>query len=262
MNMNELVNEVENLTEESVELDTTADQESEEVNQEAEAETEEKAEKEVNPKTLENAISRRDKKINKLKAENRQFMERLSMLEQKIQGIGSKEEVAPKLDDFDSVEAFVEAVIEHKNKNTQKAPEQPQVSQEEQYKMQVLETKYGEIVQKANSYAQSIPDFRGIWEESQDIFNEMPAEIAELFFHVEDGAMAAYNLAKAGKLETLSYKNPAVAAMEIYEAQRVPMVRKVTSASTPITPLRGNGSGQKSTDEMSGKELLKQYRLS
>ncbi len=268
MNMNELVNEVENLTDESVELDMTADQESEQVDQEAEtegnpeeAEKEESTGKEVKIKTLENAITRRDKKINKLKAENRHFMERLSMLEEKIQGIGSKEDPAPKLDDYDSVEAFVEAVIEHKTKNTQKQPEQPQVSLEEQQRMQVLETKYIDIMQKANSYAQEIPDFRNVWEQSQDIFNEMPEQIAELFFHVDDGALAAYNLAKSGKLESLSYKHPSVAAMEIYAAQKAP-VKQVTNAPKPIRPLRGNGSGQKSTDEMSGKELLKKYRIS
>ena len=254
-----LVNEqVESQTNESVELETAVE---EPVTDEV-AEQDEKEVKEVNPKTLENAISRRDKKINKMRAENRQIMQEVASLKKMIeQSSTSKPNPEPKIDDYESVTDFVKAVVEYQNK--QNVPKQEPLSQEDAYKSQQMQAKEADLRQANLKYSQSIPDFREVMDDNNDVFNDMPDNIAELFFHVEDGAIAAYNLAKAGKLEKLAYMNPAVAALEIYKAQEgFPNQKKVTSAPKPINSLKGNGAGQKSTEEMSGKELLKQYRLS
>lgn len=257
-----LVNEqVDSQTDESVELETAQ----EEPKADEVAEQDEKQAKEVNPKTLENAISRRDKKINKMRAENRQIMQEVASLKEMIaKSTTSKPNPEPKIDDYESVTDFVKAVIEYQTKNnTQNEPKQEPLNQEEVYKSQQMQAKESGLREANLKYSQSIPDFREVMDDNNDVFNDMPDNIAELFFQVEDGAIAAYNLAKAGKLDKLAYMNPAVAALEIYKAQDgFPNQKKATSAPKPISPLKGNGTGQKSTDEMSGKELLKQYRLS
>jgi chromosome segregation ATPase len=254
-----LVNEqVESQTDESVELETAQ----EEPKADEVAEQDEKEAKEVNPKTLENAISRRDKKINKMRAENHQIMQEMTSLKEMIKTLNTgKTSQEPKIDDYESVTDFVKAVIEYQTK--QNAPKQEPLSQEDAYKSQQMQAKDAELRAANVRYSKEIPDFREVMDDNVDVFNDMPDDIAELFFQVEDGAIAAYNLAKAGKLERLASMNPAVAALEIYKAQEgFPAQKKVVPAPKPISTLKGTGAGQKSTDEMSGKELLKQYRLS
>lgn len=221
------------------------------------------------PKKAVNAISRRDKKIGKLQAELaalRAAQAQPAQQAPQVQAQQSKQsntDNAPREEDFESYGDYLKASMRHEimaeiAKQQQANNEGFQKREAELKRQQYEEVRTEAIVEQMQNHKEEIPDFASVIAESADIADELPEQIANLFFEADDAALAFYNLAKEGKLEALATMSPAKAALEIARAQmNKPQVKKVSSAPAPMTSNSGRASGGKSLYNMSGDEMIK-----
>lgn len=227
------------------------------------------------PKKAVRALSRRDKKIEKLQAELAAYRAgqvptnnvRASQ-PQATQPKNQTNDQGPREEDFDNYGDFVAARAEHnvlkRLKEQQEAASKAMETQQHESKVrEYIEARDDEIAEQAKAYMSQIPDYESVMREAADIVDSIPDEIRRLFYEAEDAALAAYNLAKSGKLERLATMSPYKAAIEIDRAQQIkPQVRKVPSAPQPIKGMTGaSASGSKSFDAMSGEEIIKKLNI-
>lgn len=217
------------------------------------------------PKKAVNALSRRDKIIAKERAEKAAILAELEQLRSMSQAKPQEKPIAdgpPNVEDFegDYVE-FLEANILYKIKQEQVLREQENLKIQSQNQQQQWEAEREQVIAKnAEAHTTQIPDFAQVVDEYADIADTFSPELQRVFLEADDAALAFYNLAKEGKLQSLAQMSPYKAAMEIAIAQtKKPSLNRVTSAPDPIKGVSSRGSSTKSTDEMSGEELLKKY---
>lgn len=217
------------------------------------------------PKKAVNAISRRDKTIGKLRAENQHYQQRLRELEagnaipphkQVTQGKPPALD-APKEEDYDTLGDYLGAVAEHKAEqklaaHLEKQRDEQRDAQERAWIAQREDT----VVTMAQDFMKNNPDAEALLAEHADLIDGFPEPIARLFLEAENAPLAFYNLAKAGKLEALASMTFAQAAMEIGRAQSTPITKPESKAPAPLPSARGPG-GSKSLNQMSGAELRK-----
>ena len=232
----------------------------------------------VFPKKAVNAISYRNKIIARERAEKAAILAEkaaiLAELEQlksqaKPQNIGelkqqSNGEQPPKEEDFSSYPEYVEAkVLYNVRQELAKQEKAKQEAQTVAINQEALSHQQIELSEKIESHKQGIPDFTKVIEESLPVINSFPEFIERAFLEADDGALAMYNLAKDGKLESLFSMSPYRVAMEVAKAQ-IPtqQTKMVSSAPMPISSTSGRGVVTKSVDRMSGEELLKKYGIS
>lgn len=194
------------------------------------------------PKKAVNALNRKTKQINKLRAQKLE-------LEAKLQEIQSKfapQEINP--DDFETYGDFLEAKLNHRD---QQSKNDMQTTQLTQQKEQVKAQQNQYIVDQAYEVAKTFTDLPIVWNKNAQLLDALPEEITDIFYSVENAPAAVYMLAKEGKLEGLLYANPAVAAYEIINAQNKgmellskPKIRS-SQAPQPISKAKGTGSIQK-----------------
>lgn len=121
------------------------------------------------------------------------------------------------------------------------------------------------ISTEISEYAKQSDDFAKVVQANADRFKVLPSEIENLFFELESPTLAAYALAKEGKIEQLAFMSPYMAATEIYQAQlrgqqylQASSRKQISNAPAPISSLKGSGkSQQKSLSQMSPSELDK-----
>jgi hypothetical protein len=218
------------------------------------------------PKKAVNALSRRDKQIAKLRAEMAAKDAELSKYRQiqtQPQEKSNPTDAPPSQGDFEDYSEYLEAKLLYRIKQEQKTQEDALKKQAESSRNQEWEaTREREIAKSAETHKTQIPDFAQVIEEHADLADSFPPEIQRAFLEADDAALAYYNLAKEGTLESLATMSPYKAAMMIALAQtKKPTLNKITNASTPIKPLAGRGSSTKSFDDMSGEELLKKFNI-
>lgn len=227
------------------------------------------------PKKAVRAISRRDKKIEKLQAELAAYRAGQGNIAkanvqqpQATQPKNQNNDQAPREEDFENYGDFVTARAEYnvlkKLKEQQEAGAKAMEAQQYQSKMQeYIETRDEEIAEVAKTYISQIPDYQSVISEASDIVDTIPWEIQQLFYEADDAALAVYNLAKEGKLERLATMSPYKAAIEIDRAQqKKPQLKKVPSAPEPIKGMTGaSSSGSKTLDRMSGEEIIKHLKI-
>lgn len=198
------------------------------------------------PQKAINALNRKNKKINKLRAQMRELEAKLKESPTKVE----TKDVNP--DDFESFgeynDAKVKALVEQKLQQSQHdMQKQYLTSQQEQLKVE--RDQY--IIEQANELTKTLPDLPQVWQQNARLLDALPEQVADIFYSIENAPAAIYTLAKEGKLESLLYANPAVAALEIMNAEQrgleitsKPQTR-VSQAPTPITKARGSGSVKK-----------------
>jgi len=249
--MNEVINEVEqvetdiaDVEQEIVETEDVADDESETADG-GEDETDSEQGRDV--KKLKSSNQRKDRKINKLYAQKKQLEERLAALEIPE----DNKSVNP--DDFeqygDYMKAEMEALVDNKQKQTQTESEKAYLTQQ---KEQLMVERNQYLAKQAQEAARGIPDFyQVITPQQTQILDELPEAISDIFYGIENAPLAAYVLAKEGKLEGLAYSHPQIAANEIWSAQQrgITMMLKprtqTTQAPQPMKSVRGTGTTTK-----------------
>ena len=124
-----------------------------------------------------------------------------------------------------------------------------------------IEEREAILGEKSVKAATEIPDYRAVYAEYQDVFEDLPEHINQAFLELDDAPLAFYALAKEGKLESLKTMSPAKAIIELGKAEdrgiAMTKVRQTTKAPTPLSANKGNGMVSKSLNNMSSDELLK-----
>lgn len=214
------------------------------------------------PKKAQNAVSRRDKAIGKLKAEVQMRDQRIADYEAKIAQATPKQDAvdpsAPREDQFNNYGEYLKAIAKHEARKEWdaeqgKTRESTLTQQREAHKAQREEV----VAQQAQEFFKTTPDAQQLFAEYADVFDTLPPMIEALFMEADNAPLAFYNLAKEGKLEEVAAMSPARAAMAIGQAQgkATASVRQVSNAPAPIAGANGQGSRAKSLDNMSYGEM-------
>jgi hypothetical protein len=198
------------------------------------------------PKKAVNALNRKDKKINKLRAQMRELEAKLAESPKQTE----QKEINP--DDFDNygdyINAQVEALVEQKVGQSENDMQKQQLNQQKEA-LKAQRDQY--IIEQAQEVSQTLTDLPQVWKKNAATLDALPDEIADIFYSIDNAPAAVYTLAKEGKLESLLNANPAVAAYEIVNAQNKGMEllskpqTRVSQAPQPITKAKGTGSVKK-----------------
>lgn len=201
----------------------------------------------VFPKKAINAINRRDKKINRLNAQLKELEAKLS---QSPEVKTDHKVINP--DDFenygDYINAQIESAVEQRTKQSTHDMQQTQLKQQ-QDNIKAQRQMY--VIEQAQEAAKSIPDLPQVWQENAQTLDALPKEIEEIFYSLDNAPAAIYALAKEGKLDSLAYTNPYIAAQEIYNAQNKGMQLmqkpqpRISQTPTPIEKAKGTGTVKK-----------------
>jgi len=198
------------------------------------------------PKKAVNALNRKDKKINKLRAQMRELEAQLNKSPEETGKDPVNEDDYETYGDF--MNAKVEALVEQRLQQSQSDMQTQQLKQQQEA-LQAQRDQY--IVEQAKEVSETLTDLPQVWEQNAQLLDSLPKEVADIFYNIDNAPAAIYTLAKEGKLESLMYTNPSVAAYEIVNAQNRGMEllskpqTKVSQAPAPIEKARGTGSVKK-----------------
>lgn len=226
----------------------------------------EKTPEEIEFRKLQRAMSRRNKKLEQERAEKAALKAENETLMRKLNSSGvnlTNPDGSPNPDAYDGrwgeyllEKAKFEVRKEYEAKDSEKHKTE-QAAMKERYVAEKLDS----INQQANKMSAEIPDFQSVMQSNLDIVDEFPEYVETAFYECGNAAVAFYNLAKEGKLESLLDMGPYQVIAEISRAASLEPKKPVaTSAPRPLTPARGNVTS-KSEETMSGLELLKRYKL-
>jgi hypothetical protein len=240
----------------------------EEGTQEAPADSQEQTEetKEAWPKKAENALAREKGKAARLKFERDQERARVRELEQRLSQSSplpkpvAPNDGAPKESDFQSYADYLEARSDWKLE--QKLVERDGKQQQSaQYDAWVNQRSSAADVQAAE-LAKTAPDAFDVMADHEDTISDFSPQLKGLLLEADNTALAIYNLAKEGKLESLGNMSLAKAAMEIGRAQTQAPTKPQTKAPAPLPASRGSVAASKPLERMSPDELRKWMRSS
>lgn len=219
------------------------------------------------PKKAVNAISRRDRQIGKYRAELEYWKAQAQQGAKQTQSPNqnSQSPAEPKEDDYQNYGDYLKAVAKYEAKNEieQGLSKQRETMQKEQVSAQEaawIDQRAQVAHTKVAEYTQKHPEMIQVFQENADIIQAIPPHIEMAFLEADNAPLAAYALAKEGKLEELFGMSPARAAMEIAraEARGESMLKTpISKAPNPIQSNRGSGAINKNPSNMSVDEALK-----
>lgn len=215
-------------------------------------------------------IAKARAKAERLAAEAQQYKSELDKLKSEREQKASVPQ-KPKMEDFDSVEDYVDAVATFRAKeNIQQAPKEAVLSPQKQQEEAMVRARLAPVTVDANGepmaaidveaaqFAAEVPDAADVFEEAKDILSDFPPHTQRLLLLAKNGPQAVYNLFKEGRLEYLGYLPPEIASIEIQQAASRAVKKSVISkAPAPVSAPRGTATGSKPLEAKSGKELLK-----
>lgn len=226
------------------------------------------------PKKAQNALSRRDKQIGKLKAEldaarqeSAKYREQPSQQTQNDTQGGqlspAKTGIPTKLKetDFSNYAEFIEARAEEiADWKIDKKFAERDVKQKET-EASTKESAWREeraatVDKQAENFLKDHADAQALYDEHADTIHELPQNIKDALLAADNTHLAMYNLAKDGKLEDLADMSLVDAKVEIRLAQLKQPEKPQSKAPAPLSTSRGSVAS-KSLGNMSGKELLK-----
>lgn len=214
------------------------------------------------PKKAVNAIKYRDKKFAKAQSQINELKARLEAFEKQPQVTQPAPKEAPKADNFQSYDEYMQAVLEHKMEEKLQGFEQnQQLTQQQRQQQEWVAKREVEISQQAVEFIKQTPDAQALLTAYAPILDDAPIQIQELFLQSENPSLAFYNLAKAGQIEELIQSSPARAAIMIGRAEAQPAKPQVTKAPTPLTPARGGVNTERNLANLSFEELKKEFNL-
>lgn len=205
------------------------------------------------PKKAQNALSRRDKEIGKLRAQLQQLQAQREAPPQ-----NQPKSDRPKEADFQTYGEYLKAdALYDMRQELAKDKEASKTEELSAKEREWMAERDMEIGQKTQEYMKAIPDYAEVAQENADILAEMPPHIQKAFYEADDAPMAFYNLAKEGKLEALASMSPYRAAMEIARAEMKKPVAQISKAPRPMQGATGKGPSSSSLDSKSPDELMK-----
>lgn len=165
----------------------------------------------------------------------------------------------PKMEDFDSVEDYVDAVATFRAKeNNQQAPKEALLTPEQQREQVWIAQRETVVVQQAQEFIKANPEALEIIQDNSDVIDEFPQHIKNALLASDNPTLAVVNLAKEGRLEYLGYLPKEIAALEIQRAVAAGGAKTaVSKAPAPISTAKGRAASEKPLENKSGKELLK-----
>lgn len=246
------------------------------------------------PKTAVNAMARRDRKLNQLRARDAERDAKLSdaaYLEQRLAELkggtkpaGTTPKVDPadpepditKYDDWDKYQADLRAwdkrqvtrEVKGTLTETQKTEQQGALIAERE---KIANTKAQEVIAKN-------PEFLDILQQNADVIDAFPVHVQHALLHADNATLAVVVLANEGILEDLSEMSPALAEKTIKAAQARGLalitkdegsteapaapVKKVSQAPTPMKAAKSViPSGTKRAKDMNDAEFRKEFAL-
>lgn len=247
--------ELENITE-SLQSDTESDivenNSDEELNhdngaEDSDAQDEGRGDDVEFPKKAVNALARKTKQIHKLHAKLRELEDQLKKTSEVTE---KPKEINP--DDFDNygdyINAQVNALVEAQLQQSQKDLHKTQLTHQQE-SLKTQRNQY--ILEQAQEVSKVLPDLPKLWQQNAQTLDSLPEQITDIFYSLENAPAAIYTLAKEGKLESLQYASPFVAAYEIINAEKRGLEilskpqSRVSQAPSPISKAKGTGSMSK-----------------
>lgn len=212
-------------------------------------------------KTVRKALEKRNRYINN----QRQRISDLQAQIQKLQdGYGKDKPQAPELDKFESALDFLKADTRHELKQELAEMQHKQkLELLEQQKAIALEEQTRVIEQQVVELAQTNPDFKKVVSDNVRVFQSMPEHINGLLTDLENGHIAAYALAKEGRLQSIYNMPPHIAAAHLVNAEirgqqyLLQAAKPRKTAPEPIGAIKGGKSSTPSLSDMSPSELDK-----
>lgn len=214
-------------------------------------------------------IAKARAKAERLAGENASISAELTRLKAERENKAA-EPAYPKMEDFDSVELYVQAVAKHEaQSHNRPAPKEAGLTPQQQQEQIAVQARLRPVTVDANGepmaaidveaakFAELVPDAAEAFEEAMDTLRDLPQHTQRMLVLAQNGPQAVYNLHKEGRLEYLGYLPPEIAALEIQRAGSTGARAAVSKAPTPIAAAKGNVAGVKSPDNMSSKELMK-----
>jgi chromosome segregation ATPase len=202
-------------------------------------------------KALENQVSELQKKLGEVEQSNQQ----------------KAADNAPSEDDYDTWEAYQEALIEHKAEQRIKERETAIRKEEIQRKQAELqERKAKEFNTKVEEFRKAHPDY----DEKADAFSDMAQDYArrlgntptlqamsQVILDVDNAPAIIQALGSDPDLmDSLVDMSPVKAAFELFKIhESYSRPKETTQAPKPITPTKAGSSGRKSLSSMSASEL-------
>lgn len=217
---------------------------------------------EESPKQHSRGVQKRIDELTKARREaerhNLELMARLAAIEavQKPQApqVEAPKNTPPKIDDFDSDEAYIEARIDFELARKERSLEEKRLQKQQQSEAQEAQARFIEQAQQMRKIADDFDDAIG----STGV---LPEHVIGAILQAENSAAVSYHLAKnKALLNKISGLNPLRAALEIgkIEASLKPAAaRKAPPA--PLAPVSGKGSGMggKALQDLSMEEYAK-----
>lgn len=258
---------------EDVEQGSGEPQEDEAVQDEAQDADEPEVELSEQEKALQEKLERTktgmQKRIDRQTAANRQLQEELEALRSQIDTSGKAEDKEPDEDDFKSWDEYQEALVEYRADKRAAEKEQERLQQMQQQKQaQLAEQQQKQYEERVKAFEVEHPDFR----ERERVVEEVVAHamrggvtptikaLSDAVLESENAARIVHELgSEEYDLEGLLAKSPYQAVRELVKLEMAPVVEKQNKPAPPkpIKKTLGTGSGKKSVNQMSGKELLK-----
>jgi chromosome segregation ATPase len=274
--MTELQQEVIVADEQTIEVETpvvenqadndTENQEEEQSTDEGQEEGNQEGDDSEFPKKAVNALNRKSKQLNKARASLQEQNAKIRELEAKLASFNTPiEQKSVNADDFETMDDYLkaqmDALVENKLKQTNTETEKAQLTQEQQ---RITQERDEYIATQAADVAKSIPDFTQTIQPYLQTLDTLPQQVADIFYSMENAPAAAYVLAKEGKLGSLPYANPYVAAAEImsaHERGKALLSKPQNTISSAPEPMKSVKGQVKTTKNLMEGSVLKNLGL-
>lgn len=203
------------------------------------------------------------KRIDRLTREKYQLQAQLEVLRQPQQAPQQRTQeataIAPKLENFASIEDYIDAMADHKA--TQKAEEVFRKRDAEQTASKQQE----ESSRVRDGFTKQMDDARAAYDDFDDVVDNpylpISQAMAEAIMRTKGGADVAYYLGKNhAEAVRLANLDPFSAAVEIGRIAATvvrPQARKASNAPPPIQPVGSRASPVTDPDKMSAEEWMK-----
>lgn len=213
----------------------------------------------------ENKIRHDREKIAKARARNERIAGEKAALEAEVTRLRAERDQKttasqkPKMEDFDSVEDYVDAVATFRAKeNNQQAPQEAVLTPQQQQEQVWIAQREAVVAQQAQEFIKTNPDALEVIQDNADLIDDFPQHIKNVLLASDNPTLAVVNLAKEGRLEYLGYLPPEMAALEVRRVLANGGARTaVSKAPAPISTAKGTAPASKTLENKSGKELLK-----
>lgn len=217
-----------------------------------------------------------DSALEKLKKSNKKKLNYIRNLREREKNLLSEieklktQEFSPKqlnAEEFDGPygEFIKQQALEEMRAELGQTQQKQQLDQLSLQQQQLMAEQNQMIAQEAAQYAKQSEDFANVVPANADRFNNLSDEVQSMFFDLENPTLAAYALAKEGKIEQLAFMSPYMAAVEIRNAEARGLQylqsgskKQVSNAPLPVNAVKGTSKvGNSRLAEKNPDELYK-----